>query len=70
MIIFIEKGQKMLVHDQVIDDYEMIEAIVCDACKEFLKLSFKSGRFENLYDMMFEEIRENLIKYLPENNYD
>ena len=58
------------IHHNNLDEYQVVESIVTDACKEFLRLSFKSGRFEGLYDLMFEEIRENLSKYLPENDFD
>jgi hypothetical protein len=52
--------------DPPVDDYEKVQDLVEQACQEFLKLAYKSGRFENLYDLMFEEIRENLIDYLPQ----
>ena len=56
--------------DPPVDDYEMIDALVKTACEEYLGISYKSRRFENIYDLMFEEIRENLHKYLPENDFD
>jgi hypothetical protein len=46
------------------DDCELIESLVSEACRDFLGLNFKSHRFDDLFDVMFEEVRENLNKYL------
>jgi len=52
--------------EEPVDDYAFVESIVKQACDEFVERSYKTGRFEDLYDLMFEEIRENIHKYLPE----
>lgn len=47
------------------DDYHLIESLIGQACEEFIV--GKSGRFKNLFDVMFEEVKENLYIYLERN---
>jgi hypothetical protein len=52
------------------DDYESTDSIVKQACEEYLQgytHSGKNGRFKNLFDLMFEEARENLYIYRERN---
>jgi len=51
---------------------EHIQSLLSEACHEFLGLDFKSSRFKELFELMHEEIRENLEKYqfTAERSYD
>jgi hypothetical protein len=46
------------------DDFFIVEKILKEACQEYLGLYSKSSRFENLYDLMWEHVRENLYDYM------
>jgi hypothetical protein len=48
-----------------IDNLEQIEGIMAEAFREFLKRGY-NGDFRRIYDLVYEEIDQNLEKYLPQ----
>lgn len=53
-----------------IDNCERIENIMNEAFALFLKKGYNKSRFQEIYDLVAEEIENNLNKYLPEDEYD
>lgn len=56
--------------DPPLDNLEMIETIMRQAFELFLKKGYNS-EYQDIYDLIHEEIEENIHKYLPqEEEYD
>lgn len=56
--------------DPPIDNYERVETLMQEAFEIYLKRGHVKGIFQDIYDMVFEEIENNLYKYQPEAEYD
>jgi len=52
------------------DNIEKVESIMAEAFEDFLKRGYNKSRFQDLYDLVFEAIEENLHKYELEPDYD
>lgn len=52
------------------DNIEKIEEIMKRAFEEYLHKGYNRSLFSRIYDLVFEEIEENLYQYQPEDSYD
>lgn len=46
------------------DNFELVDKIVEEACRRFINFNDPDRKFSGLYDIMYEEVRENLHKYV------